>query len=274
MDKTSPNYLLEQLGNVYTNAGQASLCHVLVFLHDHPDLADRSADDDAGRSAKRWPSVIDWDICGGQSEMGKLGYSPLPINLAQAGFSQMSKLHTAEPRTSRSASATSRPSATTRRSAPGIRTATTSPRSPRSQRLATAPDRGRVSRASASARWATPPAVSRQHQLQLSPTPGSSTGYELHWPFLRHYHRDTGTNTSTAGGSDRRDRSRRQHHHWWPGPRRHARVAGLVGGEGLRRAARGAGRAGSAAAARAAADHRPTPSVTANPAAQGGGPGA
>jgi phosphate transport system substrate-binding protein len=38
-----------------------------------------------------------YSICQGQKEMGPIGYSPLPINLVQAGFEQIAKLKTADP---------------------------------------------------------------------------------------------------------------------------------------------------------------------------------
>jgi phosphate transport system substrate-binding protein len=40
---------------------------------------------------------LDYGVCQGQTEMGKIGYSPLPINLVQASFDQIDKLHTADP---------------------------------------------------------------------------------------------------------------------------------------------------------------------------------
>jgi hypothetical protein len=36
-------------------------------------------------------------ICEGQAEIGPIGYSPLPINLVQAGFTQVAKLQQADP---------------------------------------------------------------------------------------------------------------------------------------------------------------------------------
>ena len=38
-----------------------------------------------------------YSICQGQAEIGPIGYSPLPINLVQAGFDQIAKLKTADP---------------------------------------------------------------------------------------------------------------------------------------------------------------------------------
>ena len=38
-----------------------------------------------------------YSICDGQKEMGPIGYSPLPINLVQAGFDQIGKLKAADP---------------------------------------------------------------------------------------------------------------------------------------------------------------------------------
>ncbi len=39
-----------------------------------------------------------YSLCEGQSKAGKYGYSPLPLNLVQAGFSQLAKLKKADPK--------------------------------------------------------------------------------------------------------------------------------------------------------------------------------
>ena len=49
-------------------------------------------------TAKR-QTIVDFlkhSICEGQSEIGPIGYSPLPINLVQAGFTQVNKLKLAD----------------------------------------------------------------------------------------------------------------------------------------------------------------------------------
>jgi hypothetical protein len=50
-------------------------------------------------SSKRQTLVdfLYYAICTGQKEMGPIGYSPLPVNLVQAGFDQIQKLKVADP---------------------------------------------------------------------------------------------------------------------------------------------------------------------------------
>jgi len=94
MDKSSPDYLLQNLNNVYTNSDKrayalSSYSYMIIPI---------SAADQRMSTPKRQAlaEYIDWAVCGGQVAMGRLGYSPLPINLAQASFEQMYKLHTAD----------------------------------------------------------------------------------------------------------------------------------------------------------------------------------
>ncbi len=57
------------------------------------------ADDSKMTTAKRQTlaDFLYYSICDGQKEMGPIGYSPLPINLVQAGFDQIGKLKQADP---------------------------------------------------------------------------------------------------------------------------------------------------------------------------------
>jgi phosphate transport system substrate-binding protein len=95
MDKSSPDYLLQNLDNVYSNPDKrayalSSYSYMIIPTSPH---------DQTMSTAKRQTlaQFIAFDICAGQGEMGNAGYSPLPINLAQASFAQMYKLHTADP---------------------------------------------------------------------------------------------------------------------------------------------------------------------------------
>jgi phosphate transport system substrate-binding protein len=95
-DKSSPNYLLQNLSNVYTNPDKRAYA-----LSSYSYMIIPTAAKDARMSTPKRQTLadfIDWSICGGQGEIGPIGYSPLPINLAQASFEQMHKLHTADPR--------------------------------------------------------------------------------------------------------------------------------------------------------------------------------
>ncbi len=95
MDKSSPDYLLQNLANVYTNPDKRSYAMSSYSYMIIPT----SPTDPRMSTAKRdtLSLFIRWSICGGQAEIGPIGYSPLPINLAQASFEQMYKLHTADP---------------------------------------------------------------------------------------------------------------------------------------------------------------------------------
>jgi len=52
------------------------------------------------KSTAKRQTLVDflyYGICTGQREMGPIGYSPLPINLVNAGFEQINKLKAADP---------------------------------------------------------------------------------------------------------------------------------------------------------------------------------
>jgi phosphate transport system substrate-binding protein len=97
MDKSSANYLLQNLDNVYTNSDKRTYplsSYSYMIMPTSP--SDPRLGDNAAPEAQTLADFIDWSICGGQREVGPAGYSPLPINLAQASFEQMYKLHTAD----------------------------------------------------------------------------------------------------------------------------------------------------------------------------------
>ncbi len=93
-DKNSPDYLLQNLNNVYTNPDKRAYAMSSYSYMIIPT----SASDQRMTTPKRQAltDFIYWSICGGQAEMGPIGYSPLPINLVEASFQQMNKLHTAD----------------------------------------------------------------------------------------------------------------------------------------------------------------------------------
>jgi phosphate transport system substrate-binding protein len=94
MQKNSPDYLLQNLNNVYSNPDKRAYA-----LSSYSYMIIPTSPTDQTMSTPKRQTLadfIDWDICGGQIEMGGKGYSPLPINLAQASFAQMDKLHTAD----------------------------------------------------------------------------------------------------------------------------------------------------------------------------------
>ena len=94
-DPTSPNYLLQDLSHVYGYGDPRTYAlssYVYVVL-------PTGADDQRMTTAKRQTlaDFLYYSVCAGQREIGPIGYSPLPINLVQAGFQQIAQLKTADP---------------------------------------------------------------------------------------------------------------------------------------------------------------------------------
>jgi phosphate transport system substrate-binding protein len=94
-DRSSPDYLLENLTNVYTYGDP----------RDYPlssysyEIEPTASSDPTMDTAKR-QTLADftyYSICQGQAEMGPIGYSPLPVNLVEASFQQVGLLHQADP---------------------------------------------------------------------------------------------------------------------------------------------------------------------------------
>jgi len=94
-DKNSPDYLLQNLDNVYTfNAVQTYALSSYSYM-----IIPTSSTDPKMTTAKRQTlaDYLYYATCEGQKEMGPIGYSPLPINLVQASFDQTAKLKVADP---------------------------------------------------------------------------------------------------------------------------------------------------------------------------------
>ncbi|WP_460445606.1 substrate-binding domain-containing protein, partial [Angustibacter aerolatus] len=94
-DKSSPNYLLQNLDRVYTyrdvrTYALSSYSYMII---------PTAANDQTMTTGKRQTlaDYLKYSICEGQREMGPIGYSPLPINLVQASFDQTAKLKQADP---------------------------------------------------------------------------------------------------------------------------------------------------------------------------------
>ena len=94
-DKNSANYLLQDLTDVYGLKDNrtyplSSYSYMII---------PTAADDPRMTTAKRQTlsDYLYYSICEGQKEMGPIGYSPLPINLAQASFEQINTLKKADP---------------------------------------------------------------------------------------------------------------------------------------------------------------------------------
>jgi len=93
-DKSSPNYLLQDLSKVYTYADKRT-----YPLSSYSYMIIPTASNDSRMTTAKRQTLADYlyySICDGQKEMGPIGYSPLPINLAQASFDQIAKLKQAD----------------------------------------------------------------------------------------------------------------------------------------------------------------------------------
>jgi phosphate transport system substrate-binding protein len=95
-DPTSANYLLQDLHNVYSYSDPrtyalSSYSYMILPI-------GTNAQDTQMTTAKRQTlaDFMYYSLCLGQKEMGPIGYSPLPINLVTAGFSQIAKLQVAD----------------------------------------------------------------------------------------------------------------------------------------------------------------------------------
>lgn len=95
-DKSDPTkYLTQILDDVYTNPDPraypiSSYSYMII---------PTGASDSRMTTAKR-QSIADflyYSLCSGQSKAGAYGYSPLPLNLVQAGFNQIAQLKKADP---------------------------------------------------------------------------------------------------------------------------------------------------------------------------------
>jgi phosphate ABC transporter phosphate-binding protein len=95
-DRSSQLYLTQILDKVYTNpdsrAYPISSYSYMIIPTD--------ANDPRMSTAKRQTlaDFLYYSLCQGQSKAGPYGYSPLPLNLVQAGFSQIAKLKKADPK--------------------------------------------------------------------------------------------------------------------------------------------------------------------------------
>jgi phosphate transport system substrate-binding protein len=94
-DPNSPLYLTQILDNVYTNSDPraypiSSYSYMII---------PTGATDVRMTTAKRQTlaDFLFYSLCAGQTKAGPYGYSPLPLNLVQAGFQQIGKLKEADP---------------------------------------------------------------------------------------------------------------------------------------------------------------------------------
>jgi len=94
-DKTSPNYLLQDLRGVYSQPDSRT-----YPLSSYSYMIIPTGASDPRMSTAKRQTLVDYlyySVCTGQKEMGPIGYSPLPVNLVQASFDQVNKLKVADP---------------------------------------------------------------------------------------------------------------------------------------------------------------------------------
>lgn len=95
-DPTSANYLLQDLHQVYVYNDPRTYP---LSSYSYMILPIGTNDQDSQLTTTKRQTIADfmyYSLCEGQKEMGPIGYSPLPINLVTAGFSQLAKLKTAD----------------------------------------------------------------------------------------------------------------------------------------------------------------------------------
>jgi phosphate transport system substrate-binding protein len=97
-DKNSPNYLLQNLTNVYTDPDTRTY-PLSSYVYMIEPIGTYPGQDSSITSGKR-QALADFEyysICQGQKELGPIGYSPLPVNLVEAAFNQVQELQSADP---------------------------------------------------------------------------------------------------------------------------------------------------------------------------------
>ena len=93
--ESSPQYLLQNLDNVYSYSDPRT-----YPMSSYSYMLIPTAANDVRMTTPKRQTLADYlyySICQGQGEMGQIGYSPLPVNLVQASFSQTAKLKQADP---------------------------------------------------------------------------------------------------------------------------------------------------------------------------------
>ena len=118
MDPSSPDYLLQNLDNVYTDPDPRTYPLSSYVYVIEPTGADPRRSKMTTAKRQSIADFLYYSICQGQREIGPIGYSPLPVNLVEAGFGQIAQAQDRRPGRRPDQPRTSRP-ATTRPSSPG-----------------------------------------------------------------------------------------------------------------------------------------------------------
>jgi phosphate transport system substrate-binding protein len=101
-DKSSPDYLLQNLDNVYTYSDPrtyplSSYSYTIMPTSPTDPTMARSGNPPFPGKAQALAEFLDYSICEGQEYIGPIGYSALPVNLVEAGFGQIQKIAAAAP---------------------------------------------------------------------------------------------------------------------------------------------------------------------------------
>jgi ABC-type phosphate transport system substrate-binding protein len=100
---TSPCYLLEKLNNVYTYHDPRTYplsSYSYEIMPTAPTCTGPVSQCDPTMNTAKRQTLADFDnfsLCAGQSQMAPIGYSPLPVNLVEDAFKQVTLLHKADP---------------------------------------------------------------------------------------------------------------------------------------------------------------------------------
>jgi ABC-type phosphate transport system substrate-binding protein len=96
MNNKSPDYLLQNLDHVYVDPDKRTYP---VSSYAYMIVPTGTSKQDSHITTAKRQTIADYlyySICQGQAEVGPTGYSPLPVNLVQAGFGQIAKLKQAD----------------------------------------------------------------------------------------------------------------------------------------------------------------------------------
>jgi phosphate transport system substrate-binding protein len=98
MDKSSPDYLLQTLTNVYTDPDPRTYpLSSYVYMIEPTGTYPTPETQVTPAMRQTIADFAYYAICQGQREIGPIGYSPLPVNLVEAAFGQIEKLQQASP---------------------------------------------------------------------------------------------------------------------------------------------------------------------------------
>jgi phosphate transport system substrate-binding protein len=101
-DQSSPDYLLQNLNNVYTYGDPrtyplSSYSYTIMPTSATDPTMKKSGSPAFPAKAQALAEFLDYSICEGQEYIGPIGYSALPVNLVEAGFGQIQKIAAAAP---------------------------------------------------------------------------------------------------------------------------------------------------------------------------------